>query len=93
MKFKLINQDIEIVEEVDLNKTAKEELLRFINKYSQYNLSLNPTITTFTSRIVLNKDEETLNQTLKQLKLKQNSIISICDTRNVELALNNFNNI
>lgn len=88
MKFKIVNHDIEIVEEVDLNKTIKEELLRFIEKYPQYNLSLNPTITTFTSRSVLNKDAETLSKTLKQLKLKQNSLISICDTRNVELAFN-----
>lgn len=84
----IIIHDIEIVEEVDLNKTIKEELLRFIEKYPQYNLSLNPTITTFTSRSVLNKDAETLSKTLKQLKLKQNSLISICDTRNVELAFN-----
>ena len=90
MKFKIVNRDIEIIEEVDLNKTAREEFTRFIEKYPQYNLSINPTITTFTSRSVLNKDDETLNQTLKQLKLKQNSLISICDTRNVELALNNF---
>lgn len=86
MKFKFVNLVDEIIEEVDLNKTANEILTKFIEKYPQYNLSLDPNQTTFTSRGVINQNKENLNKTLIQLKLKQNSIIMIEDKRDVELA-------
>lgn len=86
MKFKLVNQDKEIIEEMNLNNTAREELQRLINKYPQYELSLDPNVTTFTCRGIINQDERKLGKTLKELRLNQNSVINIEDKREVELA-------
>ena len=86
MRFKIVNTDTEIIEDIDLEKTAREELQRFIEKYSQLQLSLDPNITTFTGRGIINANSKNLNKTFKQLKLKQNSIINIEDKRDVELA-------
>lgn len=90
MRFKFANEETEFFEEIDLNKTVREELGRIINKYPQYKLSLNPNITTFTGRSILNQNEDSLNKTFKDHKLKTNSFIMIQDKKDVELAVNNF---
>lgn len=90
MRFKFANEETEFFEEINLNKTVREELSRIINKYPQYKLSLNPNITTFTGRSILNQNEDSLNKTFKEHKLKINSFIMIQDKKDVELAVNNF---
>lgn len=86
MRFKIVNQDKEFVEEINLDKIVREELQRLIYKYPQYGLSLDPNVTTFTCKGIINQDDKKLGQTFRQLRLKQNSVISIEDKREVELA-------
>ena len=90
MRFKFASFDKEFIEEIDLSKTVREELTRIISKYSQYNLSLDPNITTFTCKSILNQNEDSLDKTFSQHKMKQNNIITIQDKRDVELAINKF---
>lgn len=86
MKFKISNTDEEKNEIIDLDKRAKDVLTDFINKYSSLNLSIDPTKTTFTCRVVINADDERLGKTMRQLKLKQNSTIIIRNTADIRLA-------
>ena len=90
MRFKFASFDKEFIEEIDLSKTVREELTRIISKYSQYNSSLDPNITTVTCKSILNQNEDSLDKTFSQHKMKQNNIITIQDKRDVELAINKF---
>ena len=90
MRFKIANEETEFCEEIDLNEKVRTELNRIIMKYPQLKLSLDPNITTFTGRSILNQNDISLDKTFKEHKMKNNSIITIQDKRDVELAINNF---
>lgn len=87
MRFKVVGNDTEIVEAFSLDITAEEMLKTFISRHPELNCSLDPNVTTFTSRGIINQDKDTLKKKLSELRIKANSIIMIEDKRGVELAL------
>ena len=88
MKFKLANTSTDFDEFIDLNETVEAGLNKVIEKHPNLHLNLDPKEWTYTSRSVLNQDEESMKKTFKAHRMNQNSIILINDKRGVRLALN-----